>query len=349
MPLFQFPKDEVLTPYSVAPGFRGRAFGVSAAKAATLPLSGKARGVSFAADSKTPLAADNLQDQFVVFQMNPRAEGPTILESSQVDPLINGSPEEPDVLTNLEMLSFNLGANEQVDKATDATMRINFGKDENSRDKAFDTLFWSIAAGLKLYDQVKNQRAESKEFKGDFRKACGNRPIEIPGGLGKLSFEVVKHKEPAWWQKVFNFVGGDAGKSLISVLGFPAITYQAIGMLDELLNRLLDSKPEVLFKSLPMRLALSKQARTDFTGGNPRIKTGCLNPGFCILTRGRDFQAIASSNANYYPAYGKLAPGNVSETDLVGGRYDDPLKNVTYAVFRLGMKKTKLDPTFNFG
>ena len=79
---------------------------VRARKAAVLTLSGKARGVSFAADSKTPLAADNLQDQFVVFQMNPKAEGPTILESSQVDPLIDGSPEEPDVLTSLEMLSF---------------------------------------------------------------------------------------------------------------------------------------------------------------------------------------------------------------------------------------------------
>jgi len=89
---------------------------------ATLPLSGRARSVSFAADSKTPLAADNLQDQFVVFQMNPKAAGPTI--------------EEPDVLTSLERLY------------------------ENSRDKAFDTLFWSIAAGLKLYDQAKNQRAE---------------------------------------------------------------------------------------------------------------------------------------------------------------------------------------------
>jgi hypothetical protein len=87
MPLFQFPKDEVLTPYSVAPGFRGRAFGISAAKAATLPLSGKARGVSF--------AADNLQDQFVVFQMNPKAEGPTILESSQVAAAGPRSPITP--------------------------------------------------------------------------------------------------------------------------------------------------------------------------------------------------------------------------------------------------------------
>lgn len=349
MPLFQFPKNEVLTPYFVPPGSREHALGIRAPKAAILSLSRKVGGIAVAADSKTPVEPAALQDQFVVFQMNPKAEGPTIFESSQVDPLIEGSPEEPDVLVSLEMLSFNLGANEPVDKAASATMRINFGKDENSRDKAFDTLFWSIAAGLKLHDQAKNKRAESKEFKGDFRRACGNRPIEIPGGLGKLCFEVVKHQEPAWWQKIFNFVGGDAGKSLISVLGFPAVTYQAIGMLDELLNRLMDSKPEVLFKSLPMRLALSKQARTDFSGGNPRIKAGCLNPGFCILARGRDFQAIANSNANYYPAYGKLAPGNVTETDLVSGRYDDPLQDVTYSVFRVGMKKTKLDPTFNFG
>ena len=182
MPLFQFPKREVLTPYFVSPGSRDRALGIRAPKAATLSLSRKAGGVSFAADSKTPLAATDLQDQFVVFQMNPKAEGPTILESSQVDPLIDGSQDQPDVLASLEMLSFNLGANEQVDKAANATMRVNFGKDENSRDKAFDTLFWSIAAGLKLYDQVKNKRAESKEFKGDFRKACGNRPIEIQIG-----------------------------------------------------------------------------------------------------------------------------------------------------------------------
>ena len=52
---------------------------------------------------------------------------------------------------------------------------------------------------------------------------------------------------------------------------------------------------------------------------------------------------------DFRKACGKLAPGKVSETDLVSGRDDDPLKDVTYAVFRLGMKKTKLDPTFNFG
>jgi hypothetical protein len=73
-----------------------------------------------------------------------------------------------------------------------------------------------------------------------------------------------------------------------------------------------------------MRLALSKQARTAFTGGNPRIKMGCLTSGFCILARGGDFQTIASGNAYYYPAYGKLVPDGVSDEQLLAGRYDDP-------------------------
>ena len=132
-------------------------------------------------------------------------------------------------------------------------------------------------------------------------------------------------------------------------LGFPAITYQAIGVLDELLNKLVDSQPKALFKSLPMRLALSKQARHDFTGGNPRIKMGCLTPGFCILARARDFETIAAAQANYYPAYGKIVPGDVTESAFMRGQYQDPFQNLTYSVFRIGMKQTKLDPTFNFG
>jgi hypothetical protein len=210
-----------------------------------------------------------------------------------VEPSIEGSSEEPDVLATMQLLSFNLGSSEEISPDTRATMRINFGKDENSRDKYFDTAFWSIAAGLKLYDEARGKQTESKDLQVDFRKAFGNRPVEIPGGLSKLSFEVVQHTEPAWWQKIFRFAGSGAAKNLISVLGFPAITYQAIGVLDELLNKLVDSQPKVLFKSLPMRLALSKQARQDFTAGNPRIRMGCLTAGFCILARVRDYDTIA--------------------------------------------------------
>jgi hypothetical protein len=97
-----------------------------------------------------------------------------------------------------------------------------------------------------------------------------------------------------------------------------------------------------------MRLALSKYARDEFTGGNPRVKCGALNQGFCVMTRGRDFDTVSKADVIYYPTYGKLVPQKVTDTDLLAGRYDDPLRDVTYAVFRIGMRGTKLDPTFNY-
>jgi len=293
-------------------------------------------------------AGVSLADQFIVFQFNNQLDGPTILEASQVEPKIAGSPTEPDVRVALEMLSFNLGANEGIDPDTRATMRINFGKDQSSTDKHFDTVFWSIAAGLQLYDSYKGKRTESKDLNGDFGKAFANRPIEIPGGLGQLSFQVVKHKEPPWWKKLLGFAQSDTAKSLVSVLGFPAVTTQAISLIDELLGRLVDAEPEVLFGSAPMRLALSRWARDEFSGGNPRIRIGCLRQGFCVLARGRDYDAIAKSNAAYYSQYGKLVPTGVPDAQILAGKYDDPLKDITYAVFRVGMGGTKLDPTFNF-
>ena len=98
-----------------------------------------------------------------------------------------------------------------------------------------------------------------------------------------------------------------------------------------------------------MRLAFSKRARADFTGGNPRVSMGCLTGGFCVFTRGRHFDAVAKSNAVFYPTIGKLVPASVPPGDIAAGRYDDPLRDVTYAIFRVGTKATKLDPTFNFG
>jgi hypothetical protein len=50
---------------------------------------------------------------------------------------------------------------------------------------------------------------------------------------------------------------------------------------------------------------------------------------------------------DFSPKVGRV--GDVSENDLMIGHYDDPFKNFTYSVFRLGMKKAKLDPTLNLG
>ncbi len=302
-------------------------------------------GLNVTADSGR---AVDLANQFVVFQVSSQLGGPTILEASQVDPKVKGSAEEPDVLSVLEMLSFHVTAAEEMESNTCATLRVNFGKDESSSNKTIDTVFWAVASGLRLYDQWSGKPSQTEDLKADFHKAFGNRPIEIPGGLGKLSFEVVKHEEPPWWRKLLGLGTSGAAKQLVSVLGFPAITLQAIGIIDELLERLSDSKSEVLFRSVPMRLALSGWARDQFTGGNPRIRMGVLNPGFCVLARGRDYGAIANADALYYPQFAKLAPANVAADDLLAGRYDDPFRDITYAIFRVGMRATKIDPTFNF-
>jgi hypothetical protein len=226
-------------------------------------------------------------------------------------------------------------------------MRISLGKDENSPGKRFDSLFWSIAAGLDLYDQAKGRKSEPKDFSADFHKAFGNRPIEVPGGLGRLSFEVVKHEEPSWWKQVFSFLQGTTGQRLVSVLGFPAITNQAINALNELLNRFAGTKPASLFKSRPMRLALSQHAHDAMTGGSARVKMGALRPGFCILARRRDYETLKGADVVFYPTVGKLAPAAVTVEQLVSG-FADPLQDVTYAVFRVGMKGARLDPTFNY-
>jgi hypothetical protein len=291
----------------------------------------------------------DLSNQFWIFQLNPKATGPAVLESSKVDPKIDGSPDEPDVLVGLEMLSLHLGAGEDIEPDTRATLRLNFGKDESSTDRKFDTAFWSIAAGLDLYNSATKKRANNKDFRSDLQKAFGNRPIEIPGGLGRLSFEIVKHKDPRWWQRVFGFLQGQAGTSLISVLGFPAVATAAIDVLDELLSRLAESDPQPLFRSQPMRLALSKYARDEFTAGGERVTIGALSRGLCIMSRGRDRDVLNDADVGFDATYGKLVPRNVGEADLLAGRFDDPLEDVTYAVFRVGTKSTKLDPTFNFG
>lgn len=349
MKLFEFNETDVLTPELLQDDLKSLKDIIESPEFAAYGLPETRGAVSFTREKGPQLKETDLSNQFITFQLSDKKEGPSILESSEVVPSIKGSEDLPDVLVNLEMQSFHIGNDVDVDKNTRATMRINIGKDESSRDKYFDTAFWSIAAGLDLYNKTKSKPADPKDLKADFKQAFGNRPIEIPGGLAKMTFEVVKHREPKWWQRIFKFLQSDTGKTLTSTLGFPAITSNAINLLDELLNKLDRNDPEILFKSRPLRLALSEQAKQDYTGGNERIKMGSLSPGFCVLARGRDFNTFVNSDAYYYPAYGKLVPSNVSNADLVTGNYDDPFTNVTYAIFRIGMKSHKLDPTFNYG
>lgn len=342
MSLFSFDLEQTIT---AVPG--GPKVGKSKARGGGL-LSDALSGTAFVSDDGSAVSPDDLKDQFVVFQLNDTMDGPAILNAEAVQPKLAGSDDEPDVLTKLNLLSFHVGADEKIDKDTRATMRINFGKDPSSTDRSFDTVFWAIVAGLKLYNESTGQPAQTKELSADINRAFGNRPIEIPGGLGNLSFEVVKHAEPKWWQKVFSFLQGGTGQALTSALGFPAVTQAAIGIIDELVGRLAEEEPEILFKSRPMRLALTGKAHEEYTGGSPRVRLGSLNSGHCVLARYRDFNDIAASNAVFYPTHGVLAPASADPANYASLTTKNPLHGMTYAVFRVRMKSTLLDPNFSF-
>ncbi len=321
---------------------------VKDANIATLEDSARRQLITMATDEGITLSESDIKDQFIVFQFNQAEDGPTILDTSEVNPRLSGSVEKPDALAVVQLASFNVGTDEGIEKNTRATLRLDFGKDSNA-DSPLDTVFWSIAAGMNLYNETKKKTSAAKDLKTDFNEAFSRRPIEIPGALGNLSFEVVKHREPKWWQKIFSFLQSGTGKALTSALGFPAITGQAIGFLNELLNRLDKSDPEILFKSMPMTLALTKRARDSFNAGVPSVCAGVLNPGFCLLARGRDYKTILDGNPVYMGAYGLLKPREMEIQDFLLSPENNPFNKMTYAVLKVGAAETKLNPTLDYG
>lgn len=304
--------------------------------------------LALATERGTSLSESDIRDQFVVFQFSQTTDGPTILDTSQVEPAKAGSADKPDALAVVQLASFSVGTDEGIDKNTRATLRLDLGKDSNS-DSSLDTVFWSIAAGMNLYDEIKKKPSEAKDLKTDFNEAFSRRPVEIPGALGKLSFEVIKHKEPKWWQRIFTFLQSGTGKALTAAVGFPAITGQAIGFLDELLNRLDKSNPEVLFKSRPMTLALTTRARDSFNAGVPSVSVGVMNPGFCLLVRGRNYKTLVDNKPVYMGAYGLLKPRDMALQEFLQSPSANPFNQMTYAVLKVGTAETKLNPTLDYG
>jgi hypothetical protein len=315
---------------------------------ATLDNAPAGRVLALSTDRGTALSENDIKDQFVVFQFSQKTDGPTLLDTSEVEPAKAGSPDKPDALAIVQLASFNIGTEEGIAKNTRATLRLDLGKDSNS-DSPLDTVFWSIAAGMTLYDDLKKKRSEAKDLKTDFNDAFSKRPVEIPGALGRLSFEVIKHKEPKWWQRIFTFLQSGTGKALTAAVGFPAITGQAIGFLDELLNRLDKANPEILFKSRPMTLAFTTRARDSFNAGVPSVSVGVVNPGFCVLARGRDYKTLLDHKPVYLGAYGLLKPKDMDLNDFLQSPAANPFNKMTYAVLKIGTAETKLNPTLDYG
>jgi hypothetical protein len=348
MALFSFSPADALSPASLHPNTPGLESAITSPGVPAFGLPRGDGGFAYLPETEpVDLVDGSLGDQFLAFYLNPEEEGDRILESSQVAPSVEGGADQPDIMTKVQLEAFHVGQGENVDRKTRATLRMTLGKDKSSTDRVFDDVFWAVAAGLRLYDDSKKKRSSAKDLSADFDQALGKRPIEVPGGLGLLSFEVVRHREPPWWRRIFSFVGSGTGRTLISALGFPALTLTAVNVVDELLNRLDRSEPHVLFKSRPLRLAFSEYAKQQF-GGGATTRVGSMTPGRWLLARGRDYATMLREKPVFWPAYGRLFPAEAELTDVVNGN-DGGLGNLTYGVLRVGIRAAKLDPQFNYG
>lgn len=301
--------------------------------------------VYFSSNTNSYLTSADISTTFVVFQLS-RTE-PKWLEPTAVTPSIAGSTDKPDVLLSVDMMTFHIGEDEQIDQNTKATLRLKVNKDDQSPNSVLDKVFWSMTAALNLWDQSKNSATSPKDLAVPLSsQAFSKRPIEVPGGLGDITFEVVKNKPASWWDEVLQYFTSDSGKQLLSLAGFPAVSASVMGLLDNLLNQFVGDDTEVLFSSNGLPIAFSQYAQNAVTGGYTTAKQGCLNPGYWLLVRGKDYELIRSTPSIFYLEYGMLIPADKNPTDAMKPGYVDPFRNVTYAVMKAGVEETVLAPNF---
>ena len=279
------------------------------------------RGRNFTRDNGTVASRDDLADQFIAYQISKAAEGPALLDTSAVQPGLAGSAEQPDVLARMNLISFHIGKGEGHRRRHPCHATHHLRRRPSSSTRMLDTAFWAVAAGLKLYQDGKV--AQDKQLAADLNRAFANRPVEIAGGLGLLSFEVVRHEEPVVAAAV-RLCAWPHRPDAHQRARFPAITQPALSLVDELLGRLADDPHEVLFKSAPMRLALSRRAHDNFTGGNARIKLGALDDGYCVLARGRDHDTLVAADPVFHPTHGILAPASANPARIEELTTDNP-------------------------
>jgi hypothetical protein len=295
-------------------------------------------------EAKSGAAAD-IANQFLLFHLTPTG----IREPSEVPPATEGSEDAPDMLVAASLEAFQMDHSD-LRPGDSATVRFTMGKDPSSTDRNFDNAFWCIAAGLRLFDDLQSEPASAPNLRTDFKKAFGSRPIEIPGSLAVMSFEIVRHGPEAWWQRIFNFLESGTGKALTSALGFPAITHAAIEVIDELVSRFQDNAGSLL-KSRPMTFALSQRAMSAYTSSNPQIRMASLNPGWSLIARGADYARLTRDGPGirFYSQLGVIAPEGLSLQELIAAPDSNPYHAMTYGLLRIDMKPTQLDPKFNYG
>lgn len=281
-------------------------------------------------------------DQFRVLNLVADANGQhAFRDPHDTLPALAGTDALPDVKARIELVAFSAGGI-AGEKTQNATLRLDVAQDEQS-PSPLQPLFWSIAAGLDLaalFDA--NRKDAPKNYRHDFQRSFGQRPIEIGGGIAKIRFEVVAHESPPWWRQIFTFAKGRTGKALIHALGFPGILSEAVDLVDNALNQFDRARVGVLFQSAPMTFALTARAREEYTLGSPGVSIGSLNQGFSLLVPHRHFQRVLELRPRYLATFGRLLPADQTAIDMASDAYVDPFAAIPYAVLRIKLEQAAL-------
>lgn len=278
----------------------------------------------------TPKSA--LTDQFCIFALRDGGEGSLdIVDIHDIEPTLGDSPEQPDIEAKFELVTFHAPPELLERQLTGATLRMDVGQAAASSG-ALRPLYWSIAAGLDLYNQLKTPDQPS-DLRCDFASPLQHQPIALPGGVGELRFELAAHKPETWWRKLFQFGSSDTVKALTSAIGFPGILPEAMGLINEAFRNFGDDA-ETLMVSRPLRLAFSKPAKDELSGGLSGIHVAVLNPGYCLLARSRDFDLMQRSRAKFYSGLNVLLPGDMDIAGYHGGEVN-PFDALPYALIKV--------------
>ena len=287
---------------------------------------------------------NELANQFIPFQIVGTENKNVVKQVHEIDRVLEGKGDRPDVLMRIEMVHFHLAKDERLRRDTRATMNITI-RQENAIDDKLEPLYWVASAGLDLYNLF-NEKDNKKETQTDFHEVFARRPIELPNGIGVLKFDVIKHDEKKWYDVAFDLFTSKIGKAAIAVFGLPGVALEAAGIVKNLVSKIKDRKAEILFDSKELPLVFTKAAKEKILKDSTHNMVGSIQPGMFILTRGRDYKLFKEQSPFYHFTFQRLFPQETTSEQMMDSSFIDPFKNCTYAIFRVAVVDTKLNPAY---
>lgn len=276
-----------------------------------------------------PIPKNSLSDQFFVYQL----AGGSLVSPTSIEPEISTTEKAPDVLLDVQLEAFHFAESLHAENAG-ATMNILMNKSPLSRSAA-PNLNYFVTTALKLVKPDAAKNLNPVDYQSDFSDALGSSKIGAPGGVGQLTITINRHDQPSWWSSMLDWVAGTpGGQALTAALGFPGVTSEVVKFVENMVSSVKNAQQ--IIDSAQMKFAFSKEAKNKLMRGD-NATVACLNSGRWVMIKGSDFDAVFKTQPKLLTEYGLLYPSKTAPEDVVKANYQDPFREITYAVFNVDL------------